>query len=154
WFQEVASKISPPVNRSDEFALLAVQGPEAVATCQRLWKGSGGAPLTDIGSFHFGSGELAGRSVTAARTRYTGEDGFELFCRTVDATAIWNALHEAGVKPCGLGARDTLRLEACLSLYGNDIDETTSPLEAGLAWVVKFDAGDFVGKAALERQKQ
>jgi aminomethyltransferase len=93
----------------------------------------------------------------AARTGYTGEDGFELLVPAADTRRLWDALLEAGqadgVLPIGLGARDTLRLEARLSLYGNDIDQTTSPLEAGLAWVVKFDAGEWVGKHALLAQR-
>ena len=91
--------------------------------------------------------------VTAARTGYTGEDGVEIFCAWNDAPKLWRALADAGAVPCGLGARDTLRLEARLSLYGNDIDETTNPIEAGLGWVVKLQKGDFVGKAALEKVK-
>jgi aminomethyltransferase len=94
----------------------------------------------------------------AARTGYTGEDGFELLVPAADTARLWNALLEGGepdgVLPIGLGARDTLRLEAKLSLYGNDIDQNTTPLEAGLGWVVKFDAGEWVGKAALLAQKQ
>jgi aminomethyltransferase len=93
----------------------------------------------------------------AARTGYTGEDGLELFCANEDATALWRGLlaagAEVGLQPAGLGARDTLRLEARLSLYGNDIDERTNPLEAGLGWVVKFAKGDFLGRAALEKIK-
>ena len=89
----------------------------------------------------------------AARTGYTGEDGFELFIAADDAPAVWDALVEAGARPIGLGARDTLRLEARLCLYGNDIDDTTSPLEAGLGWTVKLGKGDFVGAEALTRQK-
>jgi aminomethyltransferase len=115
-----------------------------------LWKGPA---LEALPSFHFVSGQLAGKRATASRTGYTGEDGFEIFCGAPDARAIWDALLDLDVTPAGLGARDTLRLEARLCLYGNDIDETTTPLEAGLGWVVKFDAGDWVGKAALAKQK-
>src|SRR5581483_10106550 len=97
---------------------------------------------------------IANVKTTAARTGYTGEDGVEVFCAWSDAPALWERLLELGkdlgLKPAGLGARDTLRLEARLSLYGNDIDETTNPIEAGLGWVVKLDKKDFVGKAALE----
>jgi aminomethyltransferase len=100
---------------------------------------------------------VSGVRCTVARTGYTGEDGVEIFCAWNDAPALWGSLLELGkdlgVKPAGLGARDTLRLEARLSLYGNDIDETTNPIEAGLSWVVKMDKrdhGDFVGRAALE----
>ena len=94
--------------------------------------------------------------VSIARTGYTGEDGFEMFCDAADAPALWDALLEAaaavGGKPVGLGARDTLRLEARLPLYGNDLDDDTTPLEAGLGWVVKLDAGDFIGSDALRAQ--
>ena len=97
---------------------------------------------------------MANVKCTAARTGYTGEDGVEIFCAWNEAPALWGALLELGkpfgVKPAGLGARDTLRLESRLSLYGNDIDETTNPLEAGLGWVTKMDKGDFVGRASLD----
>jgi aminomethyltransferase len=100
-----------------------------------------------------GSAPLAGIPVTFARTGYTGEDGFELFCANEHAAALWRHLLAAGaphgIAPVGLGARDTLRLEACLCLYGNDIDETTNPYEAGLGWVVKLDRREFVGREAL-----
>jgi len=150
WFREQTGTVCDVVDLSDETALIAVQGPQAVATMARLWRGH---TLADVKGFHLVTGELAGRRATASRTGYTGEDGFEVFCAAGDARAIWDALVELDVTPAGLGARDTLRLEARLCLYGNDIDETTTPLEAGLGWVVKLDAGDFVGKAALEKQK-
>ena len=150
WFREQTGPACDVIDRSDETGLIAVQGPQAVATLAALWKGPALAPVK---SFHFVSGELAGKKATASRTGYTGEDGFEVFCAAGDARAIWDALVEADVTPAGLGARDTLRLEARLCLYGNDIDDDTTPLEAGLGWVVKFDAGDWVGKAALEKQK-
>ena len=136
-------------NRSDEFALIAVQGPKARAMVAEL-----GAPsVLDIESFHLAPAQVAGVEVVAARTGYTGEDGFELFVPAEVAPTVWKALVDAGAQPIGLGARDTLRLEARLCLYGNDIDENTSPLEAGLGWVVKPDASDFVGRAALVEQK-
>ncbi len=152
-FRAHAGDLCEIVNRSDETALIAVQGPRARALSAEL----GGAGLMDIESFHFGPGEIAGKPIVAARTGYTGEDGFELFVAAADARAVWDALLGAGAAPCGLGARDTLRLEAKLCLYGNDIDETTTPLEAGLAWVVKLDKLDhaaFVGREALVAQKQ
>src|SRR6185437_13457776 len=93
-----------------------------------------------------------------ARTGYTGEDGFEIFCAPDKAEKLWNAIMEAGkpqgLLPCGLGARDSLRLEACYRLYGNDMDETTTPLEAGLGWIVRLDKGEFIGRDVLVRQKQ
>jgi aminomethyltransferase len=142
-------------DRSNDTALLALQGPRAVDVVRKL-----GAPDAMLSSPRFGvvQAQLAGVAITAARTGYTGEDGYELFCAASDAVRLWQALAEAGrefgLEPIGLGARDTLRLEARLSLYGHEIDETTNPLEAGLAWVVKFDKGDFLGRDALVRQKQ
>lgn len=140
---------------SDRWALLALQGPHAAAIIRDV-----GAPTTlaDLAPFRVVKAELAGVEVWAARTGYTGEDGFELFCANEDAVTLWRALFSAGephgLEPIGLGARDTLRLEARLALYGNDIDENTQPFEAGLGWVVKLDAGDFVGRAALRGFKE
>jgi aminomethyltransferase len=142
-------------NRSDRTALLALQGPKAFDLLARAGKDA--AELAKLKSFHFRDAVVANVQCTAARTGYTGEDGVELFCAWSDAPALWTqlmSLGEAlGLKPAGLGARDTLRLEARLSLYGHDIDETTDPLEAGLGWVVKFDKSDFVGRAALGKVK-
>jgi aminomethyltransferase len=112
------------------------------------------AKLVELKSFHFRDCVIANVRCTAARTGYTGEDGVEVFCAMNDAPALWERLLELGkdigLKPAGLGARDTLRLEARLSLYGNDIDETTNPIEAGLGWVVKLQkASEFLGKHAL-----
>ncbi len=139
---------------SDETALLALQGPMAEATL----RGAGAGALADLKFFHAGEGEVAGYACRVGRTGYTGEDGFEIFCANEDAPGIFRALLESGdgynVVPVGLGARDTLRLEAKLSLYGNDIDETTNPIEAGLSWVVKLDAGDFIGRDALVAIKE
>jgi aminomethyltransferase len=138
---------------SDETALLAVQGPKAEAIL---------APLTALGSglsalkyYHFTTGTVAGiENVIISRTGYTGEDGFELYFSATHAVKMWNALMGTNaIQPIGLGARDTLRLEMGMALYGNDIDDTTTPLDAGLNWIVKFQKGDFVGKAALEQQK-
>ncbi len=137
-------------DESDATALLALQGPAAVAVARAA--GASDSMLS-LPSFALARAEVAGVSVIAARTGYTGEDGFELFCANEDAAKLWRALLEAGASPAGLGARDTLRLEAALSLYGNDIDETTNPYEAGLGWVVKLDH-DFLGREALERAKQ
>ncbi|MEZ4256094.1 MAG: hypothetical protein R3A78_10365 [Polyangiales bacterium] len=109
--------------------------------------------ILDLKPFHLTQSTLLGKPVTVARTGYTAEDGVEVFSAWNDAGAIWDGLRKAGeahgLAPAGLGARDTLRLEGRLSLYGNEIDETTNPLEAGLGWVVKLDKGDFVGRAAL-----
>jgi aminomethyltransferase len=136
---------------SDDIALLALQGPLAEAIL---------APLTDVdlpsvAYYHFSEGLVAGAPCIVSRTGYTGEDGFELYHDAQHAAQIWHALLGTGkVTPCGLGARDTLRLEAGLALYGNDIDDTTTPLEAGLGWLVKLQKGDFVGRDALARQKE
>ncbi|HEV8266220.1 MAG TPA: glycine cleavage system aminomethyltransferase GcvT [Gemmatimonadales bacterium] len=136
---------------SDETALLAVQGPKAEALL---------APLTSLGVamipyYHFEQGKVAGVQCFVSRTGYTGEDGFELYCRAQDVETLWHALVGAGrAEPCGLGARDTLRLEAGLPLYGNDIDDTITPFEAGLNFIVKLDKGaPFTGLDALKRQK-
>ena len=141
---------------SDRTAMLALQGPKALEIAALL--GDDGPSLRELPSFHFRDATLAGVRCRVARTGYTGEDGIELFCASEDATKVWGALVEAGgplgLEPAGLGARDTLRLEARLSLYGNDIDETTNPLEAGLGWVVKLDKGDFIGRAALQKVKE
>ncbi len=141
-------------DQSDETALLALQGPLAADTLRN----AGGGSLVDLPFFHTARGEVAGIPCRAARTGYTGEDGFEFFCRNEDALPLWEGLMNAGetngIAPAGLGARDTLRLEAKLCLYGNDIDETTNPYEAGLGWVVKLDHGDFIGREALVAIKQ
>jgi aminomethyltransferase len=141
-------------NESDDWAQLALQGPLAAQLLQRLTK----LNLSQIRSYRFAPGEVAGVSCIVARTGYTGEDGFELFCPAAQASRLWDALVEAGgpekIQPCGLGARDSLRLEMAYRLYGSDMDDSTTPLEAGLAWVVKLDKGDFVGRDALLRQRE
>src|SRR5215470_18956112 len=136
-------------NESDAWGLLAVQGPHAVALVSRLAE----KDLVVVPSFGLAYARIAGVEVMVARTGYTGEDGFEIFVPAAATVAVWNAVLGAGAKPCGLGARDTLRLEARLALYGNDIDQTTTPLEAGLGWVVKLEAADFIGHDALAKQK-
>jgi len=154
WAHIVAQKRGANVRLrdiSDATALLAVQGPGAEALL---------GPLTHIGVamipyYHFAEGSVAGVQCFISRTGYTGEDGFELYCRTADAERVWLALVGAGrAEPCGLGARDTLRLEAGYPLYGNDIDAGVTPYEAGLGWIVKLEKGaEFIGLAALKRQK-
>lgn len=149
-FEREVGTICDVQHRSDEFALLAVQGPAAVD----LVAGLGGNALEDVPGFGLGPAEIAGVAVTAARTGYTGEDGFELFVPAADATKVWDAVIGAGASPIGLGARDTLRLEARLCLYGNDINDETNPYEAGLGWVVKLDkANPCVGLDALRAFK-
>jgi aminomethyltransferase len=143
------------LDKSDRTALIALQGPKAFAVLALAGKDA--ADLSSLKSFHFRDAVIANVKTTAARTGYTGEDGVEVFCAWNDAPALFTQLLELGkslgLQPAGLGARDTLRLEARLSLYGHDIDETTNPIEAGLGWVVKMDKGDFVGRAALEKVK-
>jgi aminomethyltransferase len=142
------------VNASDRHALLALQGPKACEVLARVTA----AEVGSMPPFTFRPIEVSGIDCVASRTGYTGEDGFEISCRPEQATALWESLMAAGepdgIKPAGLGARDTLRLEAKLCLYGNDIDATTTPLEAGLGWTVKFKGEDFIGKDALKRQKK
>jgi aminomethyltransferase len=156
YLQEVARGFegAEVVDRSEELAQLAIQGPLA---------GEILAPLTDtdltaIRYYRFTTGRVAGHEAIIARTGYTGEDGFEVYTAPAFAPEVWRALlargAPLGLVPAGLGARDTLRLEAGMCLYGNDIDQTTTPLEAGLAWIVKLDKGDFIGRDVLERQQE
>jgi aminomethyltransferase len=136
---------------SDATALLALQGPEA----ERILAPFTNVDLSAIKYYHFTFGSVAGISgITISRTGYTGEDGFELYFPNEHAVDIWNALTGTGeVTPAGLGCRDTLRLEMGMALYGNDIDDTVTPLEANLGWLVKLRKGEFVGRDALVRQK-
>ena len=141
-------------DRSAEIALLAFQGPRAPAILQTLTA----VPLAEIKYYWFRpNSTVAGRTVILSRTGYTGEDGFELYARAEDALHLWAAILDAGsadgVMPVGLGARDTLRLEAGYLLHGNDMDKTTSPLEVGLGWTVKLQKGEFIGADVLRRQK-
>ena len=142
------------INRSDETTLVALQGQNSPKILQTLT----GMDVTVIKPFRFVEGEVAGIPTVVSRTGYTGEIGFELYAAASCAETLWNTLYEAtqsmGGKPVGLGARDTLRLEARLSLYGNDIDETTTPLEAGLRRFVSFDKGEFIGRDVLSKQQQ
>ena len=142
--------VSEPRNESDAWAQIAIQGPRAEALMNPL----ASIDLSALAKFRFAEAEIAGARCIIARTGYTGEDGFEVFSTAADATRVWDAVIEAGAKPCGLGARDTLRLEYKLALYGNDIDDHHTPYEAGLGWIVKLDKGDFVGRDALVRQKE
>jgi aminomethyltransferase len=137
-------------NISETTGLIAVQGPRAEALVGRL----ADQDVSRIGYYRFADGKVAGVSTLISRTGYTGEDGFELYAPAAETERLWNALLEGGardgVAPIGLGARDTLRLEMRYALYGNDIDDTTNPLEAGLGWVVKPAKGDFLGRDAIE----
>ena len=143
-------------NASDRMAQLAIQGPKATEVLQRLTP----VDLSSIPYYAFTTGEFAGcPQVIISNTGYTGAGGFELYFYPEDAKKIWDAIFEAGkpegIKPIGLGARDTLRLEMGFCLYGNDLDDTTSPIEAGLGWITKFvDGKDFTNRAELERQKK
>jgi len=143
------------VDESDEWAQVAIQGRDAPATLQALTK----ADVSGLPSFGVCRAEVASvADCIVARTGYTGEDGYEVFLPKAGADQLWKAVMEAGaahdIQPIGLGARDTLRLEMKYCLYGNDIDETTTPLEAGLGWVTKFSKEDFIGRQALLAQKE
>ncbi len=144
---------APAVNTSSRYALLAIQGPVAADVLQSLT----GVALDEIKYYWFATGEVAGVRATISRTGYTGEDGFEVFVAPAQAPHVWQAIlragAEAGVVPAGLGARDTLRLEAAMRLYGNDMDETTTVLEAGLGWVVGWKKDSFNGADVLRAQK-
>ena len=143
-------------NASDRMAQLAVQGPKAILALQKLTP----IDLSAVPYYHFTHGEFAGEpDVIISNTGYTGAGGFELYFYPEAAMKIWNAVFEAGaefgIKPVGLGARDTLRLEMGFCLYGNDLDDTTSPIEAGLGWITKFVEGkDFINRTQLEKQKK
>ena len=152
--QEVASVgDAVVVDSSSRYSLLALQGPRAAEILQPLT----GVELNAIRYYGFAAGELGNVRVTISRTGYTGEDGFEIFLSPQTVEGVWNTLLQhgasAGLVPAGLGARDSLRLEAAMRLYGNDIDESTTVLEAGLGWTVGWDKPGFNGKAALTRQK-
>ena len=142
------------VNTSSRYALIAVQGPLAEQVVQTLTE----VELHTIGYYTFATGEVSGVRATISRTGYTGEDGFELFVPPQSAPSVWDALQRAGASdgllPAGLGARDTLRLEAGMRLCGQDMDDTTTLIEAGLGWIVGWDKQDFIGKSALARQRE
>jgi aminomethyltransferase len=150
--QDVGDAVA--VNSSSRYALLALQGPAAREILQSLT----GIDLAGISYYGFVTGEVAAVLATISRTGYTGEDGFEIFVAPASADRVWQALLVAGqaakLLPAGLGARDTLRLEAGMRLYGNDIDETTTALEADLGWIVGWNKGEFIGRGALVRQNE
>lgn len=154
WILNYAPRFDAEVtDRSAERAILAIQGPKATSILQRITA----TDLDSIGYYQVVDGEVDGHQAIISRTGYTGEDGFELYIPNDAAVPLWNRLLETGkddgLIPCGLGSRDSLRLEMGYILYGNDLDLNHTPLEAGLGWVVKFDKGDFLGRAALENQK-
>jgi aminomethyltransferase len=142
------------VNRSSEYAQIALQGPESVKILQPHTN----LNLSEMKYYWFAMGKVNGVECIVSRTGYTGEDGFEVYCKLADTVGIWKAMMteggKYGIKPAGLGARDTLRLEAKMALYGNDIDNTTTVLEASLGWILKLEKGDFNGKQALLKQKE
>ena len=153
WVAGHASKFNVKTeNMSDAYSQLALQGPAAEKILQPLTA----IPLAGMKSFNAAWGKVAGEESLVSRTGYTGEDGFEVYTRSLKPGVIWDAILEqgksAGVEPIGLGARDTLRLEAKLMLYGNDIDDTTTMIEADLKWVIKFKKGDFLGRDILLKQ--
>jgi aminomethyltransferase len=141
-------------NAGARYAQIAVQGPRACATLQKLTP----VDLSAIKYYWFTHGDVSGVPARIAHTGYTGEDGYEIYIPPAEAVGLWNNLMQAGaefgIKPAGLGARNTLRLEAAMALYGHEIDASISPLEAGLGWIVKLDKGDFVGRDALVKQKE
>jgi aminomethyltransferase len=154
WISKFNTKGAEMKNVSDETCLFAVQGPKAVGVLQKLTN----VDLSTIKYYHFTIGTFAGcENVVMSNTGYTGSGGFEIYVNKKDAEKVWNALFETGksenIKPIGLGARDTLRLEKGFCLYGNDIDDTTSPLEGGLGWITKFTK-DFTNSNAIKQQKE
>ena len=156
WAKKVAEKFQVELNDvSDDYNLLAVQGPNSLKVIQKLTV----TDLSKIEFYNFELGQIAGIDTIISRTGYTGELGFELYFKGNESIAekIWNSLFEAGkefgIEPTGLGARDTLRMEKGYCLYGNDIDQTTNPIEAGLGWITKFDKGEFVASNILAKVK-
>jgi glycine cleavage system T protein (aminomethyltransferase) len=148
WLEQHAGPDVELVDRSEDVGLLALQGPQAESLLP-----AEDVELTAIPYFGLATGRVASVECTISRTGYTGEDGFELFVPADRLADVWDALLGAGVKPCGLAARDVCRLEAGLRLYGNDMDETVNPYEAGLGWTVRLKKGDFIGRSALEQVK-
>ena len=141
-------------NVSSHYALIALQGPKA----EEILREHTEEDLGGLGYYRFLEGEVTGRPALISRTGYTGEDGFELYVSPDHAAGLWRRLMQSGAArglvPAGLGARDTLRLEAAMALYGHEIDDRTTPWEAGLGWTVKMDKGEFIGRAALEAQRE
>jgi aminomethyltransferase len=140
WMHKQNEKFGATIeNKSDDYSLLAIQGPKAIAALQKLTE----VNLSEIPYYHFTEGVLAGMNMIISNTGYTGAGGFELYVKNNEVEALWNAVMDAGaefgIEPCGLGARDTLRLEKGFCLYGNDINDETSPIEAGLGWITKFN---------------
>ncbi len=154
WIREQNRFDAEPQNIGARYSQLAIQGPEAESILQKLTA----TDLKPIRYYWFTCGQVDGVDAIIARSGYTGEDGFEIYFDPAESERIWNKLldvgGEQGLVPCGLGARNTLRLEAKMALYGHEIDETHTPLEAGLGWICKLEKGDFLGRETLARQKQ
>jgi aminomethyltransferase len=154
WIRDNAKPGTEVLFRGDDFAQIAVQGPRALEILRPLTE----IRLSAMKYYWFAQAGFAGVPAIVSRTGYTGEDGFEIYCPPLQAEAVWQRIMEAGkdfgLQPAGLAARNTLRLEAKMALYGNDIDDTTSILEADLGWICKLDKGDFIGRDALLAQKQ
>jgi aminomethyltransferase len=155
WLNEHARRFDVKMKDiSEQTALLALQGPQAVAVLSAV----AGDAVKAMPSFTYGCATVDGVEISFGRTGYTGEDGFEIFVPAEKSPLIWERLlgkgAALGIEPCGLGARDTLRLEAGLPLYGHELDDETSPLEAGLGWSVKLDKGDFLGRQAMQKQEK
>ena len=148
WVTRHLAKSTHFEDQSSATAMVAIQGPKAAEVLAKQFPAA-----RDLKPFHFTKAPFGGVEVFVARTGYTGEDGFEILVPNAQAAALWKALSGPAVKPIGLGARDTLRLEARLMLYGNDIDDTTTPMEAGIGWTVKLDKGEFIGRSVLLKQK-
>jgi aminomethyltransferase len=155
WIERQAKAFDVPVKERPDFAMIAVQGPQARAKVLGLLHEVDRPRIEKLGKFAAAAAQgPGGMPLFVARTGYTGEDGFEIMLPAEHAVALWEALLAAGVKPAGLGARDTLRLEAGMNLYGQDMDEDVTPWEANLGWTVSLDEGrDFIGRAALEQQQ-
>ena len=150
WITAQAKAFDVQISERADLAMIAVQGPNARAKAASVFSEATAAKALKLGKFV----AFAADGLFIARTGYTGEDGFEIMVEEAAAVALWDRLRAAGVQPAGLGARDTLRLEAGMNLYGQDMDETITPWEAGLAWTVSLDDGrDFIGRAALEKHK-
>ena len=144
-------------DRSADYCQIAVQGPDAISILQKLTR----VPLSEIKYYHFSEGKVDGVPAIVSRTGYTGEDGFEVYAATDQAGQLWHKILDAGnsgdddgILPCGLAARNTLRLEAGMCLYGHEIDETTTLLEANLGWICKLNKGEFIGRERLQKQKE
>lgn len=152
WMRQQAADFTVTITERDDLAMLAIQGPRARDLCASVVSDSRAVLIDQLEPFH----GLPDGQWFLARTGYTGEDGLEIMLPAAQAPALWQALLDAGCKPCGLGARDTLRLEAGLNLYGADIDEQTSPLAANMAWTIAWEPAqrDFIGRQALEAQRQ